>query len=75
MIPYNKHKISKILYKYIGREAATLLSIGFWARNHYSLEHIDVVVGRDRYGVPRSSSPITIKHGPTTILREDWSGK
>ena len=44
----------------LGREAATLLSTGFWAWNHSALEHIDFVIGRDSSGVPLSSSPIII---------------
>ena len=35
---------------------ATPLSTEFWARNHAALEHIDVVVGHGRSGVPLSST-------------------
>ena len=40
----------------LGRGAATPLSTEFWARNHLALEHIDLVIGHGRSGVPLSST-------------------
>ena len=40
----------------LGREVAMLLFAEFWARNHYALERIDIVVGHGRSGVPLTST-------------------
>ena len=40
----------------LGGGGASPLSTQFWSRNHSSLEHIDLVVGYGRSGVPLSST-------------------
>ena len=54
--------------------AATLLSTEFWTRNHVVLEHIGLVVGHGRSGVPVSSNRLR-QHGLTPTSREGQSGK
>ena len=58
----------------LGREAATLVSTEFRARNHAALEHIDLVVSHGSVGVLLSSTRLR-QRGLIPTLRKDQSGK
>ena len=53
----------------LGREVATPLSIEFWARNHAALEHLDVVVGHGRSGVPLENNALVIAYGKYVVFK------
>ena len=53
----------------LGREVATLLYAEFWARNHYVLECIDIVVNDGRSGVPLSSTRLPQQRSDSNFAR------